>query len=64
MTFDLNDDYGVTIRQARSGNPFIAVGEIFSRQTMSDIGISVRGQGRTWAAAADRALQQARADCP
>lgn len=64
MTYDINEHYGVTISQTQAGNPFIAVGEIYLRRTMADIGIRVRGEGRTWPAAARRALQQAKAKCP
>ena len=64
MTIDLNEHYGVTISQAQAGNPFVAVGEIFSRSTMKNIGVRVRGEGRTWAAASSRAADQARAECP
>jgi hypothetical protein len=64
MTYDINEHYGVTISQTRAGRPFVATGEIFSRRTMKNVGIQVRGEGRTWSAAADRALAQARIDCP
>jgi hypothetical protein len=64
MTYDIDANYGVTISQAQAGRPYVATGEIFSRQTMKNIGIRVRGEGRTWPAAADRALAQARAECP
>lgn len=64
MTLDINVHYGVTIRQTQAGNPFVATGEIFSRKTMQDVGIRVRGEGRTWTAAAKRAMEQARAECP
>jgi len=64
MTHDINEHYGVTIRQTQAGNPFVATGEIFSRKTMQNVGIRVRGEGRTWPAAATRAMEQARAECP
>ena len=64
MTHDINDYYGVTISQARGGRPYVAIGELFSRTTMKNVGISVRGEGRTWSAAATRALAEARANCP
>lgn len=64
MTKDINEHYGVTIRQTQAGNPFVATGEIFSRKTMQSIGIRVSGEGRTWPAAAARAMQQARVECP
>ena len=64
MTYDINEYYGVTISQMQAGRPFVATGEIFSRKTMKDVGIRVRGEGRTWPAAASRALAQARAECP
>jgi hypothetical protein len=64
VTYDINEYYGVTISQTQAGRPFVATGEIFSRKTMANIGIRVRGEGRTWPAAADRALAQARAECP
>ena len=64
MTYDIDDYYGVTISQAQAGKPYVAVGEIFSRKTMRNVGISVRGEGRTWPAAADRAMAEARANFP
>lgn len=64
MTKDLNQHYGVTISQKQAGAPFVAVGEIFSRKTMQNVGISVRGEGRTWVAAANRALRKAHFECP
>ena len=64
MTFDIDEFYGVTISQEKAGKPYVAVGEIYSRRTMNKIGVRVRGEGRTWSAAADRALAQARAACP
>ena len=64
MTKDLNEHYGVTISQQQAGAPFVAVGEIYSRTTMQNVGIRVRGEGRTWVAAANQALRQAHAECP
>jgi hypothetical protein len=64
MTYDINEHYGVTISQTQAGRPFVATGEIFSRKTMQNVGIRVRGEGRTWSAAAGRALVRARAECP
>jgi len=60
MTYDINEHYGVTISQAQAGRPFIAVGELFSRKTMRNIGI----EGRSWSAASSRAIADARANCP
>ena len=64
MTYDIDEHYGVAIGQTQAGPPFIAVGEIFLCRTMANVGIRVRGEGRTWPAAARRALEQARANCP
>jgi len=64
MTYDINEHYGVTISQAQAGRPFIAVGELFSRKTMRNIGIEVRCEGRSWSAASSRAIADARANCP
>jgi len=65
MTVDLNEHYGVTISEAgRTRAGYAAVGELFNRRTMNNIGISVRGEGRTWVSASDRALREARAQCP
>lgn len=65
MTVDLNEHYGVTISEAdRTSAGYVAVGELFSRRKMDNIGISVRGEGRTWVAASERALNAARAQCP
>lgn len=64
MTSDLNEHYGVTISQARAGSPYVAVGDIFDRKTMRNVGIQVRGEGRTWPSASSRALALARAACP
>lgn len=64
MTYDIDDYYGVTIGQAQAGKPYIAVGQIYLRRTMANVGIQVRGEGRTWPSATQRALQQARAKCP
>jgi hypothetical protein len=64
MTVDLNPDFGVTISQARGRKGYLAIGEIFARATMKNIGIRVQGEGRTWSAAASRALAEARLKCP
>ncbi|QUD86051.1 hypothetical protein [Phenylobacterium montanum] len=64
MTYDINEYYGVTISQARVGKPYIAVGEIFSRKTMQNVGITVQGEGRTWSAAVGRAMAEAHSNCP
>jgi hypothetical protein len=64
VTHDIDEHYGVTISQAQAGGPFVATGEIFSRQTMTNIGVRVQAEGRTWPAAARRALALARAECP
>lgn len=60
MTADLNEKYGVTISQA-SASPghYVAVGSIFNRITHEDVRDDVRGEGRTWASASDRALAEA-----
>ena len=65
MTVDLDEHYGVTISErGRTAKGYLAVGQIFSRKTMRNVGPPVRGEGRTWPAAAERALAAARQACP
>lgn len=64
MTVNLSGRYGVTITCENGPKGFVALGEIFDRRTMEDIGIQVRGEGRTVASAGDRAIDDARAKCP
>jgi hypothetical protein len=64
MTVDLNDDYGVTISERRAAKGYLAIGEIFDRKTMKNVGITVRGEGRTWSAASSRAVSEAHMKCP
>lgn len=65
MTVNLDERFGVTVSEERRlGRGFVAVGRIFDRRTGLGIGVTVRGEGRTWPAAADRAVAAARAARP
>jgi hypothetical protein len=60
-TFDLDEHYGVTVsQQSHERGNFVAVGRIFARKTMKDVGPRVSGSGRTWPSAMNRAVAEAR----
>ena len=60
-TSKIDERYSVTIRSdKRRGGGWGAEGEIYVTATGRDIGVTVRGQGRTKSAADGRALAEAR----
>jgi hypothetical protein len=63
-TRKIDDRYEVTIRSdpLRRGG-WESEGDIYNSETREDVGVRVRGQGRTMPAAEDRAFGEARRWC-
>lgn len=60
-TRQVDDRYSVTIRSDRRvGDGWESEGEIFLTATCRDIGVTVRGEGRTMTSAEARAFAEAR----
>ena len=60
-TRQVDDRYSVTIRSdRRAGGGWESEGEIFLTATCRDIGVTVRGEGRTMTSAEARAFAEAR----